>query len=118
MISVVFVWALSGLGRAIGSVKSLAERLPGRKPFEISQDGEYLFTDSARYDFVGFSPREYYQTPSGERAVPGRRIGYVFNDDGSNILELNMESEVSFCGERYVMLSGMSDLAEIYRLHA
>lgn len=115
--SVVFMLSLAGIGRAVGSVASMLGGLAGRERFEISQDGEYLFAGDLRYDFVGFSPREHYETPSGASVVPGRRLGFVTNEDGASIRSLKPAAESAMCRDTYVMLSGANDLAEIYRLH-
>lgn len=110
MITVIFSVARLGLGRIAGAAIGLAGRLPQRKPFELSEDGEFLYSSGERYDFVGFSEDGSYVSDSGELASPGRRLGYVVNDSGRKVTQLD-------CGDcDYVMVSGAIDCAEIYRL--
>ena len=116
MISVVFALTLSGVGRVVGAVVELIDRLPGQECFEISQDGEYLYTDRKRYDFVGFSSKDEYITPAGDAVKPGRKLGRVVNDDGYSIRRMASAGNADNM-DVYVMLSGADDMAEIYRLH-
>lgn len=109
MASVIFTLALSHIGRAAGSVVSIAEQLPLHRDFELSQDGESLFSSNKRYEFVGFSDDGSFISDSGERMLPGRRLGHLTND-GGKVRQLNSSLN------NYVMLYGVGDCAEVYRL--
>ena len=112
MASVVFSAVLLGIGRVAGAAANLLEKLPRRERFELSEDGESLYLDNERYQFVGFSTDGSYVTVSGERAMPGRRLGYVVNDREYSVHRL----DTAF--DRYVMLSGVGDCAEVYALRS
>lgn len=98
------------LGNLAGAAVSLAGRLPMNRPFELSDDGEYLFSRGERYDFVGFSEDGSFTVDSGETAVAGRRLGYIVGDNGCSVQQMSAEHGT------YVLLRGASDCAEIYRL--
>ncbi len=108
MLSVVFTAVLSGLGRIAGGVVELLDQLPQHERFELSQDGESVYSGSDSYDFVGFSDDGCYTAPSGERAVPGKRLGYV-SGDSYRVRQLDGLSS------DYIILFGVGDCAEIYR---
>lgn len=111
MISV-FMSALMLPLRVMASAASgLMEHLPQNRPFELSDDGEYLFCSGERYDFVGFSDEDGgYIVDSGETVHAGMRLGYVVGENGCRVQRMTTQKGT------YIMLKGVSDLSEVYRL--
>ena len=110
MANVVFSAVLSGLGRVAGAAVGLLDRLPRNKRFELSEDGESLYLENERYKFVGFSDDGSYLTVNGEKAVTGRRLGYVVNDSDYRVNQLVTALD------SYVILNGVGDYGEVYAL--
>ena len=108
MANVVFTAVLSGLGRVAGAAVGLLDRLPRSGRYELSEDGESLYLDNQRYQFVGFSDNGSYTTVYGEKAVPGRRLGRVINDSDYRV------NELVTAVDNYVILSGVGDCGEVY----
>lgn len=88
----------------------LMELLPKNRPFELSDDGEHLFTRGQRYDFVGFCEDERYVADNGETLHAGKRLGYIIGSSGCRVQQAAASSGT------YVMLRGASDCSEVYRL--
>ncbi len=110
MTSVIISAVLLRLSSIAGAAVNLAGYLPKNRPFELSDDGEYLYNSGERYDFVGFSEDGSYITDNGVTVSAGRRLGYVTGSSGCQVRSMNT-------GEgTYVMLQGASDCGEIYRL--
>ena len=108
--NVVFTAVLSGLGKVAGAAVGLLDRLPRNGRYELSEDGESLYLDNARYKFVGFSDDGSYLTVNGEKALPGRRLGYVINDSDYRV------NELLTAVDSYVILNGVGDYGEVYEL--
>jgi len=108
----VFMSALMFPLRVMASAASgLMEHLPQNHPFELSDDGEYLFSRGARYDFVGFSDDDgSYMVDSGEIVHAGMRLGYIVGENGCHVQRLATKKGT------YIMLRGISDCSEVYRL--
>lgn len=110
MASVIISAVLLRLSSIAGAAVSLAGHLPRNNAFELSDDGEYLYSRGERYDFVGFSEDGRYVSESGETVSAGGRLGYVTGDNGCSVRRMASRQGT------YVMLKGASDCAEIYRL--
>ena len=110
MANVVFTAVLSGLGRIAGAAVGLLDHLPRNGHYELSEDGESLYLDNSRYKFVGFADDGTYTTVYGEKALPGRRLGRVVNDNDYRVNELVTTVD------SYVILSGVGDYGEVYEL--
>lgn len=109
-ISDIISTALLALGRIAGAAVSAAGRLPQHKPFELSDDGEFLFSGGERYDFVGFCEDARYTVEPGETTAPGRRLGYIVGDSTMRVRQLPTRKGT------YVAVKGAADCSEIYRL--
>ena len=98
--------------RVIASAAAeIMERLPQNRPFELSDDGEYLFSSGQRYDFVGFGGDDgSYVADDGQTVRAGKRLGYIVGESGCRVQRLSIGSGT------YIMLRGTSDCSEIYRL--
>jgi len=108
--SVIISAVLLRLSSIAGAAVGLVGHLPQNRPFELSDDGEYLYNSGERYDFVGFSEDGSYITDNGCTASAGRRLGYVAGSSGCTVRSMTTDEGT------YVMLRGASDCAEIYRL--
>ncbi len=110
MTSVIISAVLLRLSSIAGAAVNLAGHLPQNRPFELSDDGEYLYNSGERYDFVGFSEDGSYITDSGASVSAGRRLGYVAGSSGCSVRIMPSDEGT------YVMLQGASDCGEVYRL--
>ena len=110
MTSVIISAVLLRLSSIAGAAVNLVGHFPRNNAFELSDDGEYLYSRGERYDFVGFSEDGRYVSDSGETVSAGGRLGYVIGDNGCSVRRMASREGT------YVMLSGASDCAEIYRL--
>jgi len=108
--SVIISAVLLRLSSIAGAAVNLAGYMPRNKSFELSDDGEYLYCDSLRYDFVGFSENGSYSDDNGRAISAGRRLGHVSGCGGCHVRSMNSAEGT------YLMLEGASDCAEIYRL--
>ena len=95
---------------AASAASGLLEHLPRNRAFELSDDGEYLFSDGERYDFVGFCGDDGYILDSGETVRAGMPLGHVTGASGCRVRRTTTRVGT------YVMLKGMSDCPEVYRL--
>ncbi len=110
MIAFVMSALLVRVGQIAAAASELAEHLPKNRPFELSDDGEYLFSHGDRYDFVGFSENGRFTVDSGETIRPRARLGHVVGESGCNVCRTSTREGT------YVMLKGISDCSEVYRL--
>lgn len=110
MTSVIISAVLLRLSSIAGAAVNIAGYMPQNKSFELSDDGEYLFCGSRRYDFVGFSDDGFYRTENGEELSAGHRLGHVNGNAGCSVRCMD-----SLEGT-YVLLEGACDCGEIYRL--
>ena len=110
MTSVIISAVLLRLSSIAGAAVNFAAYMPQNKSFELSDDGEYLFCGSRRYDFVGFSEDGSYRTERGESISAGRRLGRVEGSTGCSVRHMDSSEGT------YVMLEGVCDCGEVYRL--
>ncbi len=93
------------------AASGLMEYLPKNRPFELSDDGEYLFSSGRRYDFVGFSDEDgSYTVDDGQTVHGGFRLGYIVGESGCRVQRTSSRNGT------YIMLTGVSDRSEVYRL--
>lgn len=109
--SVIFFAAVTGIGHLAYSVASAAERLPSAgEEFELSQDGETVWSGDEAYTFVGFGKGTLrLACPGGIRMAVGRKIGRLRGEPERKVRRLRARS-----GE-YIMVSAPADTAEIFR---
>lgn len=109
--SVIFSAALTGLGRIAYAAASVAENFPCiSAEFELSQDGETIWSDCAEYSFVGFSENGDFSTSVGVCPVAvGKKLGKIKYDPDCKVWQL--------CTERgeYIMVTSKVDTAEIFK---
>lgn len=110
MISVIMSAVMLRLMEAGRAAFRLVCHLPQNRPFELSDDGEHLFSRGMRYDFVGFSEDGRYTAESGETVHAGSRLGYIVGENGCRVRRTTARKGT------YVMLRGTSDCSEVYRL--
>lgn len=86
------------------------ERLISRSEnFELSNDGESVFSDDGCYRYVGFCDGGVIPEHIG-KAAPGRILGSICDDSLLRVWELETEQ-----GD-YIMVGSSSDCADIYCL--
>lgn len=109
--SVIFSFALTGLGQIAHAVSLAAEALPSfRSEFELSQDGETVWDESAEYTFVGFGEDGDFSSSFGKAQVSvGRRLGRLKDEPEYKVWQL-----CALDGD-YIMVKSRTDTAEVFR---
>ncbi len=109
--SVIFSFALTGLGHIAHAVSSVAENLPSfSSEFEISQDGETVWNGCSEYTFVGFGEDGDFSTAFGSAKVSvGRRIGRLRDEPEYKVCRLRA------AGGDYIVLKSRTDTSEVFR---
>lgn len=109
--SVIFSFALTGLGQLAHAVSSVTENLPSfRSEFELSQDGETVWGECSEYTFVGFGEDGDFSTAFGTAHVSvGRRLGRLKDEPEYKVWQLRAAD-----GD-YIMLKSRTDTAEVFK---
>ena len=109
--SVIFSFALTGLGQIAHVVSSAAEVLPSfRTEFELSQDGETLWNESSEYIFVGCGEDGDFSSSFGAAHVSvGRRLGRLRDEPEYKVWQLRAS------GGDYIMVKSRTDTAEVFK---
>lgn len=111
--SVIFSFALTGLGHIAHAVSTVAESLPGLgSEFELSQDGETVWDECSEYSFVGFGEDGDFSTAFGTAAGSvsvGRRLGRLRDEPEYKVWQLRA------AGGDYIMLKSRTDTAEVFK---
>ena len=114
IMSVIFSFALTGVGHLAHAVSLAAEALlmekSFRSEFELSQDGETVWSGNAAYAFVGFGEDGDFSSSFGKEPVSvGKRLGRLKDEPEYRVWQLKA------AGGDYIMLKSRADTAEVFR---
>ncbi|MBQ4397726.1 MAG: hypothetical protein II828_09410 [Clostridia bacterium] len=112
--SVIFSFALTGVGHLAHAVSLAAETLLMKKTFhseyELSQDGETVWNGTVSYTFVGFGEDGDFSSSFGREPVSvGRRLGRLKDEPEYRVWQLKA------AGGDYIMVKSKADTAEVFR---
>lgn len=106
--SVIFSAVLLGLNHLASAVINITQNISQNDSFELSQDGESVFFENSRYDYVGYCDGGTF--PSYIEGSPGRRLGYLSNDNRIKVWQLDTPNDI------FILVGVSCDCADIYRL--
>lgn len=109
--SVIFSFALTGLGYIAHAVWSVAENLhSSSSEFELSQDGETVWDECSEYSFVGFGENGDFSTALGAvRVSVGKKLGKLRDEPDYKVWQLRA------AGGDYIMLKNHTDTSEVFK---
>ena len=102
---------LSRVGSFVSDVPGIGHLVSGNAEFELSHDGETVYSGSDRYEYVGFCDCGDIPDFIGS-GTPGRCVGYVRDESGIKVWRLDIEAVI----KKYILVGYSTDCADIYCL--